>query len=273
MKICACIITYNPGIERLTANVSAVIDQVDSVLIIDNDSRNYNEIFENFYNRKITIIHNFENKGIATALNQAMTWASHQNYSWVLTLDQDSVCSPKLMQRYREYIHFDHVGIITCRIKDRNSHKVTPTSNAIYEFVNTCITSGSLTNVEAFLKVGGFDEKMFIDMVDIDYCYTLKENDYRILRVNYIGLLHELGHSKMHKILFYEFEVTSHSASRKYTIERNSVYLIKKHGLNPINEYFIILLRFFTVIFYEEDKVNKCKMMFKGILAGLKMKP
>ena len=44
MKIIASIITYNPDIARLTFNIKAIFPQVDEVVLIDNGSKNINNI-------------------------------------------------------------------------------------------------------------------------------------------------------------------------------------------------------------------------------------
>ena len=64
----AGIVLYNPEEKRLEENIMAIEKQVDKIILIDNDSRNY-EIIKNKYiqNKKIDIIHNEKNEGIAYA--------------------------------------------------------------------------------------------------------------------------------------------------------------------------------------------------------------
>ncbi len=273
IPICACIITYNPNLKRLRECIDSIINQVDALVIVDNNSSNKDDIYYKYNDKSnISIIFNESNLGLSKALNQGMQWAIDHSFEWVLTLDQDSVCSKKLIKSYCEYLKYNNIGIITCRIKDRNSKMTTHKFDEQYKFISSCITSGSLSNVKVFKNVKGYDENLFIDMVDTDYCYTLGENGYKIIMVNYIGLLHELGQSRMHRLFGFRFEVTNHSAERKYTITKNSVYLILKHRLNLFTEFFVIIARFFTVLIYEKDKKKKIKMMAKGIIDGIKMK-
>ena len=44
LKVLAGIVLYNPDLERLSENVSAIIPQVDILLLVDNKSNNINEI-------------------------------------------------------------------------------------------------------------------------------------------------------------------------------------------------------------------------------------
>ena len=102
-------------------------------------------------------------------------------------------------------------------------------------------------------------------------CYSMQEHGYKILNIHFIGLLHEVGKSEKHSIFGFEFAVNNHSALRKYYISRNSTFLIYKHHLNKIVEYFYIYRRLLTVIVFEKDKYNKCKSILLGIHDGKKM--
>src|SRR5437016_4565785 len=53
------------------------------------------------------------------------------------------------------------------------------------------ITSGSIINLAA--RTGGFDEHLFIDMVDIEYCYKSIAAGYKIIQFKNILLEHRLG--------------------------------------------------------------------------------
>lgn len=269
--LCAGIVTYHPDIERLRENLDAVISQVREIYIVDNVSKNLEDIerltkdYDGIY-----LIKNSRNEGIAKALNQIIGEAEKQGYCWVITLDQDSVCYKGLVENYLKYVE-DDIGILICDIEDRNYRIKQKKIRPEYEEVKKCITSGAFTNVKACIEAGGFDEKLFIDSVDYDMCYSMREHGYRIVNVHFTGLLHEVGKSVKYNILGYEFAVNHHSAERKYYISRNSTYLIKKHHLNPIPEYALIFRRIFTVLFFEKDKRHKIKAIMTGVRDGWKM--
>lgn len=270
-NLCAGIVTYHPDIVRLRENLDAVICQVREIYIVDNASKNLEDIehltkeYDGIY-----LIKNSRNEGIAKALNQIIVEAEKQGYCWVITLDQDSVCYKGLVENYLKYVE-DDIGILICDIEDRNYRMKQKKIRPEYEEVKKCITSGAFTNVKACIEAGGFDEKLFIDSVDYDMCYSMREHGYRIVNIHFTGLLHEVGKSVKYNILGYEFAVNHHSAERKYYISRNSAYLIKKHHLNPLTEYALIFRRIFTVLFFEKDKRHKIKAIMTGVRDGWKM--
>lgn len=271
----AGIVTYNPDIDRLRQNIEAINRQVDKVVIVDNNSKNI-ELIINLVDKycNASIIRNDSNLGIAKALNQIMEVASKNNAEWVLTLDQDSVVSNGLVEEYWKYVNVENVGMLTCIIKDRNTdgYKV-GVSGEKYSEVERCFTSGCFTKVEAWRKVGGFDEKMFIDYVDYDLCLSIREAGYIIIRVNIEGLLHELGNSKDVRFLGRNWVVSNHSSFRKYYIVRNRLYYIKKHA-NSLNTLLEMrhLLGFITLtMFREPNKLNNLKAILKGLRDYKKM--
>lgn len=105
-----------------------------------------------------------------------MSWGLEHNYLWMLSLDQDSVCSNEFVEKMKPYLSVEsNLGIVAPVIVDRNVGIVghNPTSN--YAHVKTCITSGCFSNIEAWRVIDGYDESMFIDSVDFDFCYRIRK--------------------------------------------------------------------------------------------------
>lgn len=270
-SIVAAIILFNPNIERLRKNINSIKDQVDKIFFIDNDSKNIIEIENLFlgYNNDYLLIKNKKNLGIATALNIAFQYAEKDGYKWIITMDQDSIAPTNLVSSLAEIIS-KNVGIICPLIQDINKKEHIPISNKIVK-VQKCITSGSLTNIEAWKKIGGFDEVMFIDGVDFDFCYRLIDSGYLILENRRVLLTHEVGKIKEHKFLGIKIYAMNHTAFRKYYIAKNTVYLYRKHKKTsfPIVSLFKQIC---LVLLYEEEKMIKLKAIIKGIKDGINEK-
>lgn len=267
-KIYAGIVSYNPDIQRISENIFAIHKQVPEVIIFDNGSNNINhlkKLVNNFDN--VHLLESSKNIGIAAALNSLMSWGLEHNYLWMLSLDQDSVCSNEFVEKMKPYLSVEsNLGIVASVIVDRNVGIVghNPTSN--YAHVKTCITSGCFSNIEAWRVIDGYDESMFIDSVDFDFCYRIRKKGYGVIQVKNVQLLHELGNSKMRKFIFWSIDVTSHSAFRKYYIAKNNVYYPYKNHLwfhfirGNLRNIWLIMI----VLLYESDKNNKIHAIIKG---------
>lgn len=264
--ILAGIVLFNPDLERLLENVNHVRYQVDKLLLIDNGSNNINEIKKIFPN--IEIIFNEKNLGIGKALKQIMDYAIHNKYDWVITLDQDSVISNNLIDEYKKYTSISKVGIITCNIIDRNfKEKFESFNNKDYIEIKRCITSASFMSVEYYKNIEGYNEDLFIDMVDWDICAQFIKAGYKIIRINYDGLLHEVGKGKNIRFLWMTWISFNHSPFREYYVTRNRFYLCFKYPeqYSFIKEFFRELKTWIIIVLYESEKKEKIKAKIKGL--------
>lgn len=276
MNICAGIVLFNPEIERLNENIEHIRKQVPMLILVDNGSSNLEDVKSLICDLpNIILLENGKNLGIAQALNCILRKAQKEHYEWVLTLDQDSVATDGLIREYREFLENcseKNIGCLTCNIVDRNFSLEKRETG--FKDIDYCITSGSLMNVEITLSMGGFDESMFIDKVDCDICINLKQRGYRIIRVAYDGLLHEIGHAKQINLGFRKWELYNHSSFRRYYMCRNASYLLKKYHNRYVLKMFLKeIFQFFLVLLFEEDKKEKAEQSIKGFFDGLKASP
>lgn len=266
-KICAGIVTYNPSMSDVKKSIQQLSQQVHSIIIVDNASDNISDIEKIIQkNSQITLIRNNQNKGIAAALNQIFVFAKNKGFHWVLTLDDDSEISDGYIEALYSKID-ENVGIVCPILEDRKTGRKFESKTK----KDTCITSGSLTSIEAWTAVGGFDEWLFIDAVDFDFSKRIYRAGWRIEKNNNAILLHSIGDTEIKNLLFWQPAVRNHSVFRKYYQERNYLYLDYK-----LNEYSYMkeLLRFIKhcaiVILWENEKRTKIQAMLKGRKDGLK---
>lgn len=265
----AGIVLYNPDSKRLRENISAIISQVDKLVLIENGSRDQLYLSEIDVSDKIVVLQNGENRGIAGALNQILQYAEEHGYEWALTLDQDSIVSSNIIQIYDQYVDEKNVGMLTCSIVDRNFSFAKRNDKGGY--IDFCISSGSYVRVGAWKHVGGFDETMFIDSVDLDFCLNLRTRDWKIFRTDETNILHEVGNSKVVRIFGKEYLALNHSIIRYYYIVRNLIYVGRKHNMR-LKSFKITIRLFYTVLLYEHQRTSKLRNMIKGFFVGLTCK-
>lgn len=287
MSICGGITLFNPEIERLKRNIEAILPQVEFIYFIDNNSKNIEKIKDLLSNySKIELIENPQNFGIAKALNQICEKAKENGFKWALLLDQDSIAEEELIKKYSRYTEMEKVAIITPYFDDENEPDIVKSRlDAPYELVNRCNTSASLVNVAIWEEVGGFDEEMFIDCVDFDYCTTAKENGYVILRDNEAVLYHRLGEAqeirffmpigrlfnikKLKKPLY----TYNHPPIRTYYYARNIKYYTFKHkkSINRFTEWRVYVKWLVLKLCFEKQRYEKLKAIIKGRKDARKM--
>ena len=52
------------------------------------------------------------------------------------------------------------------------------------------ITAGSLISIMAYKAIGGYNEALFIDEVDHEYCYRLRREGFQVLLCGFVKMQH-----------------------------------------------------------------------------------
>ena len=274
-KVAAIIVSYNPD-SNLFDSINLLLNQVEKVIIVDNGSKEkYVKYIKSINEDKIEIILNKENLGIATALNIGVRKALENGYEWILTMDQDGKASPDMVKKmfnvYNSINREERKDILSIfpNFVDERIQSIEENSNMnSYEYVDADITSGNLLRKEVFEKVGFFDDSLFIDLVDTDFCMRLNEKGIKMIKIRDAVLYHSLGESKTIKGILGSFNTSNHSALRRYYMTRNRFYIWEKYkGLNSFTlnrDKKLFKKEFVKIILGEKDKVNKIKMVLRG---------
>lgn len=271
-EFCAGIVTYNPEVERLKENIKSIACQVPWVIICDNGSTNVDDIEKLMHSQSnIILIKEIRNMGIAYALNRIFEYALKLNdIKWVLTLDQDSICPDNLIEKYQHFCYED-VGIISPVFRDPRVSYGSLVGGENMVDVEYCITSGSLTNIQAWEKIKGFDEVMFIDYVDYDFCYRIRKIGYRILQINAVVLNHTIGNSQEINFFGKKIIITNHSNMRKYYMVRNYLYYRHKNHIADLNQRKAMRNKIIKTLIFEKSRLESVNAFFHGWLDGYKM--
>lgn len=274
-KIYSGIVLYNSELPRLLLSLDSISRQVDRVILVDNGSSNIEEIcnavtsFENVF-----VVKNHENLGIATALNQICSIAFRDNAEWVLTLDQDTVCPNDIIEQLCRFGNREEIGIVCPSVDYEGLNIQMRPSDGPTTCVYACMTSGSLTNVHAWKKVGGFRDDYFIDFVDNEFCMKLGQAGYKIIRINECVMHHQLGEVRERGVLCFKKKVSVHSPWRFYYMTRNNLLFIweYKQYLNVFKEYLKLCSILIPGLLYADDKRNTYSYIKKGFLDARKGK-
>lgn len=267
--ILAVVISFNGG-EQLLATVQEVKHQVGRVLVVDNGSGVEAEarLAELVEESRVEVVKLGANRGIGAALNIGLRWALETGHKWLLTMDQDSLMSPDFTERYAEAVGAD--SQLVCLTPALVIHgEPCCTSDGEVPFA---ITSGNLVRVDVLEAIGGFDEIMFIDGVDFDFCLRLRANGHVIRRVGAARLIHALGAPHQVPQPFARF-YTRHSPLRRYYMFRNFCLLAKRYGLRfprfVLGSLAAHLILLPLIAIYDEQRCASLKAAAWGIADGL----
>lgn len=270
-KISGVVILYNPE-QKTLGNISSYLSYINKLYAIDNSTNKSLVSTEIAKLDKVICLHDGENRGIAKRLNQACNLAIEDGFEWLLTMDQDSSFTEESILCYinclanlpdKEKIAMTGVEFIKKREKQ---------TDCMHKEVSSLITSGSIINLNLFEQIGGFDEALFIDQVDVEYCFRSILKGFRIIQFENIFLEHSLGETSVHKSLK-NFKNTSrslHSPVRIYYMTRNYFYVKSKYKKDFVADVSAIKKDLFTRIknnlLYNKKRFSVLKFLMLGII-------
>lgn len=267
MKVMAVVILYHPD-AKVLGNIKTYLDDVEQLLILDNSEQGRQNselaamLSELPHSRYIAF---GDNLGISYALNYALKQAD--GYDYLLTMDQDSSFSAGMVEKYKQAI-IDFPDKKVAMFAGNYDHK---TNNISYKYEKKVITSGSMLKVDIAKEVGGFDEQLFIDEVDSEFCYRARKYGYKIVMLYEVQFVHKLGELKEEVNLFGHRKMCldCHEPIRMYYIIRNRVYVMKKYP-QVIFPYICYFKSCFRSLFfgYQYKRTETRRMILRGIKDG-----
>jgi rhamnosyltransferase len=233
-SVCGIITLYAPP-ESYLYNIDTYINYLDILYVVDNtpvmDHKVHDALLKQFSNVKILSFG--KNIGIGAAINLGIKEGLKNNYSWLLTMDQDSYFDAEQVKLF-----FNSFSVVECGctlILSPEHKQVTPFGKVpFYQKRDEVMTSGNLLNLSLIDKVGFFNEDLFIDSVDHDFCLRGNMLNYDILQSTNICIRHCVGISYSGSIMcgLKKKNFHIHSPKRMYFIVRNGLYIREKYGSN-----------------------------------------
>lgn len=260
------VVLYNPT-EKEIKNINEYISVVDYAVIVDNSECDNKELILNILKsfEKITYISEGKNLGLCKGFNIGVNILKQKGCNWALLFDADSKVVTDVVAVYKKAIEDNkdnNVAVFSpVHLFDRSNNK----EYTGYKNVDWSMTSGWLVNIEIFQKQGGFFEELFVDGLDMDYCFKSRENGYKIIECGNACLQHNPAKTK--KILFFKYGIAS--PFRYYMQARQLIWCWKRYKVNKI--IFIYLYKWFKVLFLFPNKIKYFKEMLRGTKEGMNL--
>jgi len=263
-------VLYHPS-ESTIHNINLILPMVKKMVLVCNSPRQgFPAGLQNLDSAKVFYLEENENVGIARALNDGIEKLVAEGLEWVLTMDQDSQPEADMIPRLYDAVQElqnDQVAIYTPWHQFQLNR---PPDNTKYQETLRSMTSGNLLRISAWRKVGCFMNELFIDAVDHEFYLRLAKHGWKCLQVNQAILRHQLGNMREHRFILFRSPrpVSHHNPMRRYYISRNRLWTAFKYRKQE-PRFFLQELRyfgadFFNILLFEEQKLQKIKMVVLG---------
>lgn len=287
-QVAAVVVTYNPDLGNLRRLIETVKPQVSRLFIVDNGSSADIGSWLAEEPGEVVFVALGENHGIARAQNAGIEKARVCHSNYVLLLDQDSIPAADMVStllaaaeaRIAAGIKLACVGP---RYKDARQDNPPPfiRVNGFRLERQTCaapdsivavdylIASGSLIPLTTLDVVGGMQDELFIDYVDIEWGLRAQQKGYSSFGVCAAHMQHDLGDNP---VRFRGRNIPVHSPLRHYYHFRNAVWLYRQPWLRfnwKVVDASRLLRKFVFYSLFTVPRLRHAKMMTIGIAHGL----
>lgn len=277
----AIVVLYNPEWDLFNKALVALIPQVDEVCIIDNSSVDSSCKFNDY--STVHYIPLLKNIGIATAQNIGIKYFIDKGFDYVIFSDQDSVMPnnviTKLLHAYNVISIKEEIGAIGPTPINRNNKKSYAIEASIIERKNVdnisyyithhVMSSGSIIPLKNFKEIGLYNDKLFIDFVESEWCWRASfYHKKKMILITDIVIEHELGQYKR----FFGKDINVSSSFRIYFQIRNLLWLRKIEYVPTYWTKLHINKLPFKLVYYSiipSNRFQYIKRMYKGFKDGL----
>lgn len=247
----ALVVTYYPD-PGFPERLQAILREFPLLLVWDNtDDREVSASIASEVKRiGARFATGSANIGLGTAFNRGFARLAELGATWICTFDQDSMpqsgfAAELLGTASRQLVDGMSVAAVGANWRDAVRmrmarhlvrHPYVPlafrrvealTDLASVDFV---ISSGCLTRLEAWRQLGGFDETLFIDLVDADFCLRAKRAGWTIAVSASSILQHHRGSKRAVQRFGRTWWPSCMPPKRLRYLFRNRVRLLLRHG-------------------------------------------
>lgn len=269
--LAASVVCFHPDRDVLARLLRVLSASCRTVFVINNGGLEACDGELSALASNIRLIHPGTNIGMASALNLGFRLAESEGLSHLITFDQDSTpTGPALRALVAAFDTLVRRGAKAGAVgpgffDPRSAHlleSAPPGEPLARSFI---ITSGCLASIEAWQASGGFDDRLFIDLVDVEWCWRLAECGYGVFLAPDAVMEHRLSDGIRLKLGRYRFN--SYPPIRRYYIARNACRLLASRLRRRDQAGFLLKTFFYSLACAVVSDTNKLQSL-KAVVCG-----
>lgn len=270
--------TYRPDVDAV-ANVAALAEQAPVLVVDDGSPATYSAQLDRMDAvAGVTVLREPVNRGIAAAMNTGIRVAWDHGAGWVVTFDQDSRPGPAYVSTVVGAAATSGAALVGAGVVGGHTLTESVADQAPVAEVRALYQSGMCLSRATWLLLGDFDESLFIDHVDTEYCLRARSATLRVACVPGLRLDHRLGagHEQFRRVGVGPIgsSATFHSADRRYYMNRNLVVLLRRYGAAEgrwaVTSLCRLLAQDVLAATVEDDRAAKIRAALEGLRDGMK---
>jgi rhamnosyltransferase len=283
VNVCCIIVSYRPDVSRLARLCANLQSDGATVILVDNTEIPY--LKNDMVPGGCTLITLGFNSGIAHAQNVGVAAALAASAAVLVFFDQDSKIEPGFLNSLVASIHAGTPEIVAPLCIDEASDGAQPAerlnryglptmvhdADALARYpVDIVVSSGTAATREVFAIAGTFDEDLFIDFVDSEWCLRCRSKNIPIYVVPTSVMRHSVGSGR---IRLGPLTISIHSPARCYYQIRNAFLLFRKSCVPrafAAKQLSAVLLSRILLLLFVKDRLSYLKSYLFAVRDGIK---
>ncbi len=277
------VISYRPDVASLVRLCESLVMDGAKVIVVDNTESP--GPVSNKLPDGCELIALGKNTGIAHAQNVGVARALDAGAAVLVFFDQDSRIEPGFLRSLVAPLQSGIPEITSPLCVDDDSNVALPSlrlgrfglpiavdaagTTAPYP-VDIVISSGTAATREVFALAGAFDEALFIDSVDSEWCLRCRSRQIPIRVVPAAVMRHRIG---SRSIRLGCFTVLQHSPIRCYYQVRNCFHLLRRKHVPlafALRHMLSVLFSRSILLFFVRNRTDYLKACFAGLRDGIR---
>ena len=262
----AVVVLYNPTKDEIK-NINTYLLNVGCAVVVDNSAQNNEQLVEKLVHDKDKVKYYTEQKnlGLCKAINLGVTLLKEKGCKWALLFDADSKLGSDIVSVYKKAINAYKGKSVALFAPVHMFERSKATPYRGYKNVDWSMTSGWLINIEIFERQNGFFEELFVDGLDMDYCFKSHKNGYLVVECGEAIINHHPAETR--KFLGFKYGIAL--PYRYYMQARQLIWCWRRYKKPKILG--IYLYKWAKVLLLFDHKIEYIKNMAKGTSDGISL--
>lgn len=296
-RVCSITITFNPDLAIFERQLESLHAQCD-VILVDNGSepnvlRRIEQLSQRYGCHLLAL---GENEGIAAAQNYGVKLIENEKpeCEYLLFLDHDSIPKPDFVAAMvEEYLRLERlsgaIGVLGPAIYEprartyygfhvlRGLRYARAGPEAMADDAIVCVTlnsAGTFCPLRVMQSVGPYDERLFIDHVETEWCFRASHLGYWLYGSRNVDLVHQMGDDVFHlKFARKRVNLPYRSPYRHRYLVRNSIEMLRRNYIPTIWKCYCVVKIVLTFLLFgilAGDSASQRRAIIGGILDGLR---
>ena len=296
-SVCAGIVAHNPEADDINMLIESLLSCAKWVVVVDNCSTNTRYLKELEARPEVKVIGNAGNRGVSGGINQIIEYAREVKAQYVTAYDQDTQISANLVNvlaaDFEKLIESgEPVAAVGPLVIDDFTNNTLPFIKFRFPFnaryrgrarakegrlveSHFLISSGCLMSMQAIENIGVMNDALFIDNVDLDWCFRALDKQYKVYG-DFAGVIRQRIGENCTQIPYTNSVIRHHDAERNYYMTRNRFWLYRQAYVKEswvFHDVCRYVSKLMYLLVFRKGRIDLVKSSARGIFDSFAMKP